>query len=168
MLQTPSTIPLPPPFQFESTPEAVEHNSKILAEFDFDLSKLTAHHKGSAIDYGSEFRDLSVLKLLFCNHPNYDYLESVLTEGMQYFFTRELTEDERVTELRANIIQGNHRSATGNQKVFDTMIQKDVKIGFALPVATDILLKVPNCMVQPGGIVRQMICLVHAQKIFVL
>ena len=75
---------------------------------------------------------------------------------MSYIFKTELTESEQIEELRANICQGKHKSAKADQAKFDEMIQKDVDFGFALPINSDVLARIPHCMVQPGGIVQQL------------
>ena len=93
---------------------------------------LTGLTNGSIIDYGSKFRDVTLLSKIYRQHPNFPYLSEVLRDGMSYKFTTELDEDQRLREVVASLQYGNHKSATKNQRLFEEYIAKDVKFGFEI------------------------------------
>jgi hypothetical protein len=74
---------------------------------------------------------------------------------MDYHFDFELTEDERMAELQANLERGNHNSAKDDDEVLRKMAFKEVKHGFAIPVAVEIVEEIKYGAVQPVGIVSQ-------------
>ena len=74
---------------------------------------------------------------------------------MAYKFSTALTEHQRLQEVQASLEYRNHKSATNNQALFDTYISKDVKFGFALPIQKDVVVQIPQCLVQPGGLTKQ-------------
>jgi hypothetical protein len=53
---------------------------------------------------------------------------------MEYFFDTELSEEERLAELEANLERGNHQSASQDEPNMKRLLHKDVGHGFALPV----------------------------------
>jgi hypothetical protein len=75
---------------------------------DYDLSKILDQHQHTTVAYGSEFRSLLDLEVVFGRHPNFAFFSDIHTNGMDYHFDYELTEDERMAELEANLERGNH------------------------------------------------------------
>jgi hypothetical protein len=74
---------------------------------------------------------------------------------MDYHFDYELTEDERMAKLQANLERGNHNSAKEDKEVLEKMTYKEVKHGFAIPVAVQIVRLMKNALIQAVGIVSQ-------------
>jgi hypothetical protein len=74
---------------------------------------------------------------------------------MEYKFTRELCEKERILELTAMIGQGNHKSAEEAARAVVKLLHQDVHHAFCFPFDASVVPKVPNAMVQPCGMVRQ-------------
>ncbi len=105
---------------------------------------------------GSEFRTTKELARILGNHPNFPALSKMFNNGFEYFLRRELSEDERAQELAGQLVRGNHKSATENEGDVGRLLEGDVRHGFVLPVWEDALLKVKGCMLQPGGMVRQL------------
>ncbi|OEU05830.1 hypothetical protein FRACYDRAFT_257959 [Fragilariopsis cylindrus CCMP1102] len=66
-----------------------------------------------------------------------------------------LAEDERMAELEAQVLRGNHKSATSDPEGTDKMTGKDVKKGFSLPFPASIVTKIKQGLVQPAGKVSQ-------------
>ena len=57
-----------PVFSFRLTQESALHNRNILAAFDGNLGKATKDQKGTPLDYGSEFCDITWIIKLFSHH----------------------------------------------------------------------------------------------------
>ena len=74
---------------------------------------------------------------------------------MSYSFSSDISENKRVSELHANLTKGNHKSAKENQQEFNDYLKQDVRYGFAVPVLCELVHKIPNALVQPGGLASQ-------------
>jgi hypothetical protein len=147
--------PKAPLVQLGSTPEALDHNTQFLKDCGWDFEEVFAKHKGTTVDHGSEFRTPESLHRVLGSHPYFSHLSHMLQEGFAYHLSRELSEDERAGELAAQIVRGNHKSATESEGEVQALLEGDVRHGFVLPVWEDALLKVKGCHLQPGGMVRQ-------------
>ena len=139
---SPGTVPNPPPFLFRTDAPALQHNADLLKEHDYDLSQLLPNFQDTTIAYGSEFRPIEDLRSTFRQHPNFEFFESTVLDGMHYHFTKELTDDERMAELEAQITRGNHKSATSDPEGTSKMTGKDVTKGFSLPLPASIVPKI--------------------------
>lgn len=67
------------------------------------------------MDHGSEFRPVDQLSRLVGRHPNFPFLKEMFQSGFDYILTRDLTDDERLAELEAQLERGNHKSTTDNE-----------------------------------------------------
>ena len=72
---------------------------------------------------------------------------------MEYHFDRDLTESERVEEVQANLLRGNHNSAKDRPKELETKITREVSYGFALPIWLATVTKIPKALLQACGLV---------------
>jgi hypothetical protein len=61
IMSQPRSTPSAPPFRFGLTTADLEHNSKLLASVDFDLSRLLPQYQHTTLGYGSEFRPVEEL-----------------------------------------------------------------------------------------------------------
>jgi hypothetical protein len=137
------------------TPKAREHNTKILEERGYDLETVIQQNTGSTISHGSEFRDEETLRAILGNHPYYNDFKPFLSQGVDFVFTEEITEEVRVEELEANLERGNHKSAQGQEETLSKLLAKDVKHGFAVLLCKGAVRSIPWAMVQPCGITSQ-------------
>ena len=153
--QTHCPTPKGPRVILGSTPEALDYNTQFLQECGWDFSEVFLRHRGTTVDHGSEFRPTEDLESILGNHPYFGHLCQMLQGGFRYRLSRELSEDERAKELAAQIVRGNHKSATESEAEVQTLLEGDVRHGFVLPVWEDALLRVKGCHLQPGGMVRQ-------------
>jgi hypothetical protein len=151
----PVPVPAKPPVRFDTSNESIEHNSKLLQTFDYNLDKLLAANSHTTLGYGAEFRPINQLEKVLGPHPNFAFLRTVLHNGMDYFFKSQLTEDQRKAELHANVERGNHKSADASADKVRQLLDKDVRHGFSLPVRTELVYKIPKALVQPCGVVTQ-------------
>ena len=156
LLKTPCPTPKGPIVRLESTPEALDHNTQFLQDCGWDFEEVFARHRGTTVDHGSEFRSPKDLERILGNHPYFGHLSHMLRGGFVYHLSRELSEEEGAKELAAQIVRGNHKSATESESEVQTLLEGDVRHGFVLPVWEDALLKAKGCQLQPGGMVRQL------------
>ncbi|KAI2494737.1 hypothetical protein MHU86_19774 [Fragilaria crotonensis] len=127
----------------------------VTESFDFDLGRLIQAFDSSTIGFGSEFRKVSELRPLIGRHPHFPRLETLLTEGMQYVFDRELSSQERGDEVTAMLARGNHKLAQQEQDRVGELLAKDVTHGFTIPIPIAAVQSIPGAMVQPLGLVQQ-------------
>jgi hypothetical protein len=153
--QTKVPTPTKPPFMFEATAEAAEHNGKILARAGFDVGKVLKAHQLSTLGYGCEFRPPDQLEPLLGRHRHFPLLRDLLTEGMSYFYKVKLTEKERAEELEAILERGNHKSAKIESSHVSNLLAKDVTHGFSVPIPLDVIRLIVGAAVQPLGMVVQ-------------
>jgi hypothetical protein len=88
-------------------------------------------------------------------HPVYSFFRDILSLGMSCKFTTELTKEQRLKELNANIDRGNHKSAKSEPDKVTSLLAKDVEHRFSLPVLPELAQKLIGALVQPCGMVRQ-------------
>lgn len=151
----PVRTPLRPPIHFDTTPEAIAHNTDLLFQHNLDFVAMMHGLQETTAGYNSEFRPIGQLRSILGDHPNFYYIEELADKGMEYKFTRELSEKERKSELTAMIGRGNHKSAEEAAGTVAKLLQRDVHHGFSFPFRASVVPTVPNAMVQPCGLVRQ-------------
>ena len=71
-----------PPFKFDTTAAALEHNAKLLKSFDCDLNKIIEAHENNVISPGSEFKEPQALGPLLHSHPCWNNFCKILSEGV--------------------------------------------------------------------------------------
>jgi hypothetical protein len=144
-----------PPVRFDTTPAGLQFNSNLLRDYDYDLEKFMAAHTSTTMGFGSEFRPLDQLDQILHSHPIFPFFREILSKGMDYRFTKELSEEQRLSELQANVERGNHQSAESSPAKIGALLAKDVRHGFSLPVLPSLVYKLVGALVQPCGMVRQ-------------
>ena len=147
--------PAPPPFKFDVTNDAIIHNSKLLKKYDYDLEALLNDHQHTSVAFGSEFRPLTQLEPIFGKQDLFPFFAKVHKRGMSYELKEELTEDERMAELEAQLLRGNHLQATQQPEKLKEKVHFDVKCGFAVPVGKLVVPKIKEAMVQPCNLADQ-------------
>jgi len=148
-------IPTKPDFKFDTDRASIEANGRLLEEAGWDMEKLMRSQQNTTAWHGSEFRPISQLKKVLRHHPSFEYITKILTEGMAYECTHELSEEERALELRAQLERGNHKSVVGKSEQLRALLAKDVTHGFSFPVPANTVSRIGGAMVQPCGIVSQ-------------
>jgi len=86
--------PAPPPLKFDLSPEAAQHNAKVIRESHYDLERLIEAHRSSTIGYGSEFRPVEDMSAILGKHPNFKFFRGILEKGMKLLNTRDLSAEE--------------------------------------------------------------------------
>ena len=152
---TTTKTPTKPPIIFEPGERAAAHNAELLRGFGYNLGRLIQAHSTTTLGFGSEFRTVMELRPLLGKHTHFEKLAELLTNGMDYIFSREISESERKEEVKAMLIRGNHKSAQSEQAQVAILVAKDVLHGFTIPIPVDIVTRIPGAMVQPLGLVQQ-------------
>ena len=114
-----------PAFEFVPSKAAAEKNRSVLKSFDLDLSKALEAEKGSQLAYGSEFKDVKLLELIFQHHPLWSRMKSHLSYGCSYPLSKLSKEEER-KDLEEAFAFGNHRGVAKNQKLFESIIDSEI------------------------------------------
>ena len=153
--RTKTRTPMKPPVRFEPGEQAAAHNAELLRGFGYNLGRLIRAHGSTTLGFGSEFRTVTELRPLLGKHNQFEKLAELLTNGMEYVFTRELSEAERDEEVRSMLARGNHKSAQSEQEKVGELIAKDVLHGFTIPIPVETVRRIPGVMVQPLGLVQQ-------------
>ena len=154
--ETSCPVPKKPFVVFDCDHSALEQNTQYLESCGWDMVEVFRQHVGTTVDHGSEFRPVDQLSRLVGRHPNFAFLKEMFQTGFDYFLSRDLSEDERVAELDAQLERGNHKSATENEDEINSLLTGDVVHGFVLPFLASSIKSLKGVHLQPGGMVRQM------------
>jgi hypothetical protein len=149
-------VPRKPLVVFDCSRSALEWNTRYLESCGWDMVEVFRQQIGTTVDHGSEFRPVDQLERLVGRHPNYPFLKEMFQSGFDYFLSRDLSEEERVSELDAQLERGNHKSATENEEEINSLLTGDVVHGFVLPFLAGSIKSLKGVHLQPGGMVRQM------------
>jgi len=149
--------PLPGPFRFEMSQDAIHHNSMVLKDNDYELDKVISKYPNSLISPGSELRPMNHLELLLGNHPNFPQIKQNLKHGVDYP-AEDLPEDLRLSLLQEQLKKGNHKSALTNEAkpIVDKLVHQDVNLGYAIPLSRDCLLRLKGAELYPMGLQHQL------------
>ena len=149
---------LPPPqpsgFKFSMSPSAANHNSTILQQYNFDLTRTINAKQETHVAYGSEFRPASFLRMLLEKSPYWAEVSAILLKGAKYPLDR-ISNQRRIGDLHQAISRGNHKSAIQNPTTLRKLISTDVQMGYQLPIPIPTLFKIPHACVAPYGIIKQ-------------
>ena len=133
--------------------EAAEHNSKILADHDYDLEKAYSSQGFSELSMGSELRPVNQLEPLIHHHPNKSAILKIATLGVDYPIS-DLDEESRKELVNKKLQKGNHKSALTKEAIpiVNKLMEKDVINAFSIIVTLDCLRKLKDCEVYPMGL----------------
>ena len=148
-------VPSHPPVVLDTTPRALAANTEWLSSFGFDLEKGLLANQHTTFGFGVEFRDPSLLRRLFRDHPFAEFFLQVITHGMDYHVTSELSDEDRQLEASKIFVRGNHKSATDDTPLVTKLLYREVTHGFAIPVQASRILQLKGVQVQPCGVVSQ-------------
>ena len=157
IMSRPRSTPSAPPFRFGLTTADLEHNSKLLASVDFDLSRLLPQYQHTTLGYGSEFRPVEELAVLLGKHPHFRFVRQILSSGMDYHYHegRDLPEPNRLAEMAGQLQRGNHKSVAQDLEKVRELLSKDVSHGFTAPFPLECAPQIKGAMIQPLGVVKQ-------------
>ena len=145
-----------PEFIFEVSEIAAYKNYAILLNMNFEIHKILSNeNKRSAISYGSEFKEVSLLDNLMKFHPRWDRLRNILKQGSNWALDP-LAEDLRKKDLEASLLRGNHKSAVLQKEFLAEALAKEVAKGWMLVLPLEKAIHIPNLIISPMGVVEQL------------
>eukprot|EP00956_Cyclotella_meneghiniana_P034348 scaffold103894_cov40-Cyclotella_meneghiniana.AAC.3 len=143
-----------PEFIFELTSEAAEKNFLVLRQYGLDLGKALSAQRDTPLEYGSEFREPSVLEPLLSMHPLWPKMKAILQNGSLFPVT-ELDEETRLADLEAALARGNHKGASEKLDLLMKLVTKDVIHGYAMALPLNKLPRIPGVVLAPVNIQAQ-------------
>jgi hypothetical protein len=143
-----------PLFLFECSRDAALRNAIVLEQFNFDVDKAIKHQSDSQVSYGSEFKKPQHIQELLEDHPHWNNLKNILTNGAEFPLIP-LSREDRSNDLSYHKDRGNHKSARDHQEIMDQIILDDIEKGFALPLPPEIIYFIPNASLAPLGCQKQ-------------
>ncbi|KAI2501554.1 hypothetical protein MHU86_12931 [Fragilaria crotonensis] len=135
-------------FRFDWTHDAARHNLAVLKRYALDLDAALRAQPFSALTPGSEFRPTELLAPLLSAHPLAAFSGAHL-EGAE-FPLREISDSDRLADVRANLARGNHKSARGHEAKLISMLKDEASRGWQLPLPREAALEIKGCEVAPG------------------
>jgi hypothetical protein len=154
ILDQPVPTPKRTAFQFHQTTAAASHNAMVLGQYNNDLAQAIIADGDSPLKYGSEFRSRSILAPLLWHHPNWPFIDELLTKGCS-FIASPLSEPDRLTQLNLAISFGNHKGASQKPDQLRRLLHDDISHGYNLPVPINMVYKMPVLVLSPMNIAKQ-------------
>ena len=143
-----------PPLRFDLSIEAAIHNKKVLESVNNSVDRLIHTCSPSILNYGSEFKSVSILQPLLHRHRNWENFKKILEDGST-FPLEPIDEETRQKDFSASLTYGNHKSAMFKHDVLMTSMSKESKRGWVLPLLPDHASQLAGATVSPMGIVHQ-------------
>eukprot|EP00978_Attheya_sp_CCMP212_P015466 scaffold39906_cov57-Attheya_sp.AAC.10 len=142
-------------FAFQWTKEAADHNLATLQRYGFDLAEALTKQPFSALTIGSEFRAPNVLAPFSHLHPLWPKVHQMLVSGCDYAL-QPLTEADRLEDIQANMVRGNHQSAKQHaEERIQQMMESEVTNGWRLILPRVAIFLLPGAVLGSLGIVSQ-------------
>ncbi|KAI2490851.1 hypothetical protein MHU86_23704 [Fragilaria crotonensis] len=117
-------------FRFDWTHDAARHNLAVLKRYALDLDAALRAQPFSALTPGSEFRPTELLAPLLSAHPS----GRVFRSASRRAEFREISDSDRLADVRANLARGNHKSARGHEAKLISMLKDEASRGWQLPL----------------------------------
>jgi len=154
-MATPCYHPSKPLFEFDMSVEAAEKNYMILMhKFGGDLHEAIRAQQRSPLQYGSEFKPVSILAPIVENHPTWNKMTTLLTEGSTWPLSP-IDEHDRLLDIDDALAFGNHKGANQQPELLKKIINDDVTRGFALTPPLHKIKKIPGVLIAPLNIQLQ-------------
>jgi hypothetical protein len=103
------------------------------------------------VTVGAEFRPLHLLEPLMNQHPLWINAKQWLTDGVSFPMTP-LPEADRIADLEAMLVRGNHQSAKKRPAILNPALQHDVEVAWMLPLPIAAARMLPLAVIAPMGI----------------
>ena len=143
------------PFKFSLTREAANHNSTILSHHNHDLANtLAALAKNTQLEFGSEFRPTSDLEPILANHPLWPRTNAILTQGCSVQLD-DMDESTAQEDVSLGLQRGNHKGALHQKRDLQSLLEKDLHHGYALPINEETAKKIVGGAWAPLNIQEQ-------------
>ncbi len=125
-----------------------------MGKFGGDLSKALLAQSDLPLCYGSEFKPIETLELIFRNHPRWNQMKQILTHGSNWPL-QPLDKEDRIKDVEEALVFGNHKGAVKQQDLLEKLVTKDVIQGFAPPLPLDKITQIPGVLLAPLNIQAQ-------------
>ncbi len=133
-------------------------------KFGGDLSKALLAQSNSPLGYGSEFKPIKTLELIFKNHRTWNRMKWVL-ENESKWPLQPLNGEDRVKDVEEALVFGNQKGVTQQHDLLKKLVTGDVILGFALPLPLDKITQIPGVLLAPLNIQVQNIINEHGEII---
>ena len=143
-----------PLFQFSPSMESAKHNWSVLQDFNLDLEKALLANGPNQLHYGSEFKNVDLLELIFSSHPLWSRMKSHLSKGCSYPL-EPLAEDLQAKDLQEAYEFGNHKGVTENKDLFMSIIDNEIQKGWIVVIPRPKVLEMKNVVLSPMNIASQ-------------
>ena len=87
-------------------------NSKLIKHNGYNFIKTYSKYKNTIINAGSEFRQIKFLQQILGKHEDWKEIKSILSKNCDYKLTEPEDEQTRLSDIKAMLERGNHKSAT--------------------------------------------------------
>ena len=140
---TSEPLPAPSPVIFEPTKEAAAHNSKLLANYQFNYKNAVKSNKKSIIIHGSEFHTVKSISKLWQYRHDWTKIKNNVFKGIKYPLKPDLPDNQRLLDLQKMIERGNHPSANdpGKADFLRKNYDNETFENFMIPILPDIFKK---------------------------
>jgi len=142
-------------FQFENSRKAAKFNTKLIKYTDYDFQKCVNKQKQTILTPGSEFRDIQKIRKLLQYHEDWPEIRNIISIGCDYKLGPNPDEHTRMSDLKAMLKRGNHKSAKDNIETLSKAFTKEVEKGWLLPITIESLTKIKSLSIIPLGIADQ-------------
>jgi len=136
-----------PLFRFDISEAVAQFNWDLLRRNDFDLTGLL-NRRMSVTSFGSEFKQVEKLEMIFGNHHRWKQLRKILTEGVDFPLV-DLDEKLRRADIAASFARGNHKSAIMKENILSEAISKEVLKGWNIILPMHTYDHLPGAVLNP-------------------
>jgi len=106
--------------------EAANKNFILLKHnFGGDLLKALLAQSNLPLGYGSEFKPIKMLELIFKNHPSWSRMKRIRTHGSKRPL-QPLDKEDRIKDVEEALNFGNHKGAIKQQELLEKLVTDDV------------------------------------------
>ena len=141
-------------FEFNMSVKAAEKNYIILMrKFGGDLHRALHAQQGSPLQYGSEFKPVLILVLIFRNHPSWEKMRTVLSNRSSWPLSP-LHNHNRLLDIDNALAFGNHKGAEQQPELLLKLVSNVIR-GFTLPLPLDRIQRIPGVLLAPLNIQLQ-------------
>ncbi len=141
-----------PLFKFDLSVDAAERNYTLLMQhFEGDLHKALHAQQESPLNYGSEFKPISTLELIFKDHPSWPKIKTVLSDCSTWPLWP-LDDSKQMKDIDSALKLGNHKGAKQQQELLLKLVKDEVNRGFALQLPLDNISLIPGIFFAPLNI----------------
>jgi hypothetical protein len=101
----------------------IKTSSSSKRKFGEDLSEALLAQSDSPLGYGSEFKPIEMLELIFENHPSWSRMKRILTHGLSKWPLQPLDKENRIKDVEDALNFGNHKGANKQQELLEKLVR---------------------------------------------